>query len=626
MPAQPDFRVLFESAPDLYLVLDQDLRIVAVSNAYLEATMTRREEIVGKDLFKVFPDGAENLRASLDSVLRTGQPHAMAPQKYFGERYWSPINTPVFAGKKLTHIIHRVEDVTGFVRAEERIRQGEEMFRLLVESVQDYAIFMLDTEGRVVTWNAGAERIQQYRPEEILGKYFSIFFSKEDVESGQPQRELAAAIRDGRTEDEGWRVRKDGTRFWAHVAVTAVYDDSGALRGFAKVTRDITAKREADETRASFRAAKEANREKDEFIAIVSHELRTPMTSILGWARMLALGNLDEQTYRAALDSIERSAKAQAQIIEDLLDESRIASGRLRLDLRALDVGAVLESAITMARPQAEARGLTLSVDVGEEPAEMYGDPVRLQQVIGNVVGNAIKFTPEGGSISARLKREDGRAVIEIRDSGRGISPAFLPHVFDRFRRGDSNSSDRQGGLGLGLAITRHLVEMHGGAVEAASEGEGKGSTFTIRLPLHEAATGSAFVDRDTPTRARRLPQLEGVRVLVIEDEVDNRKVLTTALRQCGADVECVGTATAAFDSVATWKPHVLVCDIALPDLDGCSFLEQLRADAPPSLALTVLGRPGEQARIKAAGFRGFRQKPIDPVDLAHEVARLARA
>jgi PAS domain S-box-containing protein len=674
MPAPPDFRVLFEAAPDLYLVLEPDRRIVAVSDAYLAATMTRREQIVGKQLFEVFPDnpddpaasGVQNLGASLDTVLRTGKPHTMAVQKYdirrpesegggFEERYWSPINRPVIVGGQLTHIIHRVEDVTEFERmqqlqsrTEERVRLGEEMFRLLVESVQDYAIFMLDAEGRVATWNAGAQRIKQYRPEEVLGKHVSIFYPPEDVAEGKPEGELAAAIRHGRSEEEGWRVRKDGSRFWSNAVITPVFDQTGVLQGFAKVTRDITTRREAEEAQRALleqrearrraedemrqaeelsRAAQEANREKDEFIAVVSHELRTPMTSILGWSRMLALGELDDETYRAALDSIERSARAQAQIIEDLLDESRIASGRLRLDRRPLDLGAMVDSAVKMARPQAEARGLRLSVDLGEEGFAMFGDPVRLQQVVGNVLGNALKFTPEGGWISVRLKREGAEGVIEIRDSGRGINPTLLPYVFDRFRKGDS-SSDRQGGLGLGLAITRHLVEMHGGTVEAASDGEGHGATFTIRLPLHETETGAdEFVDRDAVKRVRRLPRLEGMRVLVIEDEVDNRKVVAAALQKCGAEVQCVGTAAAAFDRIDRWNPQVLVCDIALPDLDGCSFLEQLRAehrDPPPALALTVFGRPGERARIKAAGFQGFRQKPIDPVDLTHEVARLA--
>jgi CheY-like chemotaxis protein len=230
-----------------------------------------------------------------------------------------------------------------------------------------------------------------------------------------------------------------------------------------------------------------------------------------------------------------------------------------------------------------------------------------------------------------RLGSDGAAGIVEVKDTGRGIAPALLPHVFDRFRQGDPNAQ-RQTGLGLGLSIARHMIELHGGTVTAASEGEGRGATFTIALPLHTATTApSGVLSRDTSVRGRTLPRLEGVRVLIVEDEVDNRKVLAASLRHSGAQVECVDTAAAAFDKIPGWSPDVIICDIALPDLDGCAFLTQLRARedgavrAVPALALTVLGRPGEQARITAAGFEVFRQKPIDPVDLAHEVARLAQ-
>jgi signal transduction histidine kinase len=376
---------------------------------------------------------------------------------------------------------------------------------------------------------------------------------------------------------------------------------------------------------------KEADRAKDEFIAIISHELRTPMTSILGWARMLRIGSLDEETERAALDAIERSTRAQAKLIEDLLDESRIASGKLRLELRPLDLGAVVEAAVTLLRPTTDAKQIAMSVHIDSASYPMAGDPLRLQQVIGNILTNAVKFTPEGGRVSVELRRDGADAVIEVSDTGRGIPAAFLPHVFDRFRQGDGQSADRQGGLGLGLSIAQHLVEMHGGTVHAASEGEGKGATITILLPLNDApSVADEFVDRDASSRWIALPRLDNVRVLIIEDEVDNRNVLTAVLKRCGAEVKCTATAGAAFGLIEEWKPHVLVSDIALPDIDGCKFLERLRSQREdqgstiPALALTVLGRPNEQARIISAGFQVFRQKPIDPGDLAHEVARLA--
>ena len=485
-----DFRLLFESAPGAYLVLDPGFRIVAVTNEYLEATLTVREQIIGRVVFDVFPDtGTCNLRASLETVLQTRAAHTMAVQKYggFEERYWKPVNTPVLSGGRVVYIIHAVEDVTE------------------VQSMKD------------------------------------------------------------------------------------------------------------------------ADHAKDEFIAIISHELRTPMTSILGWTRMLALGGLDEQTQHDALDAIERSTLAQAKLIEDLLDESRIASGKLRLDMRALDLEAVVATAASMARPAAEAQQISLTLDGADERLDVFGDPARLQQAIGNLLGNAIKFTGEGGRVRVRVRRDGASGVIEIIDTGRGIDPALLPHVFERFLQGDDHN-DRQSGLGLGLSITRHIVEMHGGSVVAASAGEGQGARFAIRLPLHESVAENDIVGRDVAARSAALPRLHGIRVLIVEDEIDNRKVLAAALRHCGADVECSSTAAEGFERIHAWDPHVLVCDIALPDLDGCSFLQRLRAGerATPALALTVLGRPDEQARITAAGFNVFRQKPIDPVDLAHEVARLA--
>ena len=526
MVASEAFRLL-EAAPGAYLVLGVDLTIVAVTDAYLRATLTVREQILGREMFEVFPDnpndpsatGTRNLRASLETVLRTRTPHAMPVQKYdirrpgsdeFEERYWKPLNTPVIIDGEVAYIIHSAEDVTSLVRLEHLKGENE-------------------------------------------------------VAAGELQ---------------------------------------------------------------SMRAA---DRAKDEFIAIISHELRTPMTSILGWTRMLALGGLDEQTKLEALDALERSTLAQAKLIEDLLDESRIASGKLRLELRALNLRTVLSNAISQARPAAEAKQIALAADCGDddERYDVFADPARLQQAIGNLLGNAIKFTPEGGTVTVRLRRKGVEGVIEVCDSGQGIAPALLPHIFERFRQGDDSAAERQSGLGLGLSITRHIVEMHGGSVSAASPAPGKGATFTIQLPLHTAVLPQETTDRDTALRAVAMPRLDGVCVLIVEDEIDNRKVIATALRHCGAEVECSGSAAEAFDVLGRWEPDVIICDIALPDLDGCSFLTQLRSreadgHATPALALTVLGRPGEQSRITAAGFDVFRQKPIDPLDLAHEVGRLA--
>src|SRR5581483_11241998 len=354
-----------------------------------------------------------------------------------------------------------------------------------------------------------------------------------------------------------------------------------------------------------------------------SHELRTPLTSILGWARMLRIGGLDAPTTREALDAMERSAQAQVHLIEDLLDDARIASGKLRLDKRPLEIRHVVESALTDLGPAAEARNIRIRAELGCESCPVIGDPTRLQQVIWNLVSNAIKFTPEGGELFVRMSRTGRHAEIEVRDNGRGIAPDLLPQLFQRLRQGEA-SSERKSGLGLGLAITKYLVEQHGGTVTAASEGVGKGSTFTVSLPL-ATQPSEEFGPRDAD-RDQALPDLSGVRVLVVEDEADNRDVLSTVMRRCGAEVQWSGNAHDALSTLDRWSPHVIICDVALPGMDGCEFLETARArHNTPALALTVFGSSEQESRVRRCGFEIFRQKPIEPADLAHEVARLAR-
>lgn len=367
-----------------------------------------------------------------------------------------------------------------------------------------------------------------------------------------------------------------------------------------------------------------AKREKDEFIAVVAHELRTPMTSILGWVRMLHFGDLDAATHAAALDALERSTKAQARIIEDLLDESRIASGKLRLELRTLNLARTVEAAVEMMRPAAEAKEIALLEQIPGETLEVTGDPNRLQQIVANVLSNAIKFSPEGGRVEVRVSGAGGSAEIEVRDRGRGISRDLLPHVFERFRQG--GAGEQQGGLGLGLAIARHLVELQDGTITADSEGEGKGAVFTIRLPLRAAATPDPFVERDRG-RVSALPSLKGVHILIVEDNIDNREVIAAVMTRCAATVECTSTVKDALLRIGKRRPDAIIADVVLPDVDGCAFIQGLRAqgDDTPALALTVFGRPDEQQRILAAGFDVLRQKPIEPADLANEIARLVQ-
>ena len=412
------------------------------------------------------------------------------------------------------------------------------------------------------------------------------------------------------------RVMLDREAFFNFI-YQPMYSGSGKVEGIIVFGFDVTAER------CALLAAQEVNRSKDEFLAVISHELRTPLTSILGWARMLRIGGLDDGTTEEALDALERSAQAQVHLIEDLLDDTRITSGKLRLNKRPLEIKSIIESALADVAPAAETRRVRIVTDLRCKSCSMIGDPIRLQQVVWNLVSNAIKFTEPGGSIFVELRRKTSHAEIEVRDTGRGIEPVLLPQLFQRFRQGDS-SSGRKAGVGLGLAISKYLVEQHGGAIRGASDGIGKGARFTVELPL-TVQVSDEFTKRE-PKRVEDLPDLSGVRVLIVEDEADNRDVLATVIERCGGDVQCSESADDALRALEVWHPDVIVCDIALPDIDGCELLGRVRERADiPALALTVFGSSDEEARIRASGFKIFRQKPIEPADLAHEVGRLAR-
>jgi PAS domain S-box-containing protein len=613
---------LFTNAPAIIAVLRGPDHVFDLVNPAYQSIFPGRE-LVGRPIREALPEvEGQGFFEILDRVYATGEIFTAREARVAlgDEKFFNFVYQPVLSAKgKVDGIIVFAFDVTTEVSAR---HQSEEMFRLLVDSVTDYAIFMLDPDGRVATWNDGARRIKGYTREEILGRHLSIFYPEEDVRAGKPQRLLQIARDEGRVEDEGWRVRRDGTRFWANVVITAVLDADRNLRGFAKVTRDVTARKTAEETQRQLLVSQEVNRAKDEFLAVISHEMRSPLTSILGWARMLRIGGLDEETTLEALEALERSAQAQVHLIEDLLDDTRITSGKLRLNKRPLQMKTVVESALSDLLPAADVKKVRLDLMVGCDTCPVDADPVRLQQIIWNVVSNGIKFTPEGGSVSLRVDREDSKARIEVKDTGRGIAPDVLPQLFQRFRQADS-SSDRKAGIGLGLAISKYLVEQHGGTIRAWSEGIDRGATFTIELPL-AAESADTFARRE-PNRAEDLADLSGVKVLIVEDEADTRDVLSTVIERCGGEAHSAGLAADAFKEIETWQPDVIVCDIALPDMDGCHFLHDLRKHSSvPALALTVFGSAEEEARVRGCGFDVFRQKPIEPADFAHEIARLA--
>jgi PAS domain S-box-containing protein len=378
----------------------------------------------------------------------------------------------------------------------------------------------------------------------------------------------------------------------------------------------------------------EANRAKDEFLAVLSHELRTPLNSMLGWTQIVRAGGLDEKTLTRALETIERNAKSQAQLIADLLDVSRIVTGKLNVEPRPVMIASIVEGAVEAARPAAKARDVELAVAIELRNEEVHGDPDRLQQVVGNLLSNAIKFTPPSGRVSVRLARVDGTVRLDIEDSGQGIDPAFLPHVFERFRQGEGATTRVHGGLGLGLAIVRHLVEVHRGSVHASSEGLNKGAHFTVTLPLHHAGEKVNGVPAETVEGSATLAAdaLRGLNVLVVEDDDDGRELLEMVLNDYGAHVTAVASAGAALETLSRGGHDVLVSDIGLPMEDGYSLLRRVRElDAAsggkiPAIALTAYASGDDRARALAAGFEAHVTKPVEPQELAAAVASLVHA
>ncbi|HEX8184563.1 MAG TPA: ATP-binding protein, partial [Blastocatellia bacterium] len=380
----------------------------------------------------------------------------------------------------------------------------------------------------------------------------------------------------------------------------------------------------------------EANRAKDEFLATVSHELRTPLNAIVGWSQMLRHNKFDDATTARAMETIERNAKSQARLIEDILDVSRIIMGKLRLDVHPVELVSVIEAAIDSVRPAADAKEISLQTILDPRASPVSGDPSRLQQIVWNLVSNAVKFTPRGGSIEVRLERVNSHIEIIVSDTGQGIEEDLLPYIFDRFRQGDNSSTRMHSGLGLGLALVRHLVELHGGTVHAASLGTDSGTTFTVKLPLLAWRSNIKEYERVHPTAStsdmalEQTPLLNGLRVLIVDDEPDTREMLKVMIERFGAQVRSGASSAEALDIMEEWTPDVLVSDIEMPGEDGYGLIKKIRALEPlrggaiPAVALTAYARPEDRVRSLSAGYQMHVAKPAEPFELAIIIASLA--
>ena len=620
------FQLMAESVKDYAIfLLDARGNIMSWSPGAQRAKQYTADEIIGRH-FSVFYTQADIERKWPQLELQRATMEGRFEDEGWrvrkdGSRFWAHVVITALRdeGGQLVAFSKITRDLTERKRYEDELLRSEERFRLLVDGVQDYAIYMLSAEGMVTSWNAGARRIKGYEAAEIIGKHFSRFYSAEDVGAGKPWGELAMAREHGRAEDEGWRVRKDGTRFWARAVLTALRDADGRLRGFAKVTQDLTQQRHSA-------ALEVAARQVQDFIAVLAHELRNPLAPIRNAAQLLQIATPGAEEFEVARRAIERQSGQLMRIVDDLLDIGRITRGSFSIHPQRVDLRDTVARAVEAARPGIDSAGHALSVELPPEPVFLQADDLRLTQALTNVLNNAARYTDEGGKIWLTLRLEAHRpgpnhngipahapwVALSVRDTGRGIEPEFMGSIFGMFVQGRDAQSRPQTGLGVGLALARTIVELHHGSIEAKSEGAGKGAEFTIRLPVEAAgqANGAGQAKRRTKTRA------VARRVLVVDDNVDAALMLAALVKQFGHEVLTVHEGAQALRVAETYRPDVILLDIGMPGMNGFEVARKLRekgiSPAPRIVAVTGWGKPEDHERSRAAGFDMHLVKPVE--------------
>jgi PAS domain S-box-containing protein len=652
------FRTLVEQSPVSTQIFSPDGRTVRVNRAWEELWGVTLEGLAG---YNILEDPQLEEKGIAPYIRRgfAGEPTQVPAILYDPEqtipgvtrnkdprRWVSAVIYPVKDEQgQIREVVLIHEDITERVRAEEEVRRGADRLALALDSAR-LGDWSWEVATDLVTMSERAAEIFGIPPGlRLTWTRMRELLYEEDRERARIAVERTAG---GRSDyDIEYRVvHGDGSRVWVSARGRATYDATGRVLGMLGVLQDVTERKRTEEslrehTEAAERArlqAEEASRLKDEFLATVSHELRTPLTAVLGWSKLLKSDRFDPQSAARALEAIERNAAAQARLIDDLLDVSRVITGKLRLDVRRVELLPVIEAAAESVRPAAEARGVRLDLRLDPAAGPVSGDADRLRQVVWNLLSNAIKFTPGGGSVSVSLGREGAHAELTVADTGAGIAPEFLPHVFDRFRQADGRITRQHGGLGLGLAITRHLVEIHGGTVEAESPGHGAGATFRVRLPLlqtRNADFGSRVDEGHADSHQPAIPDpqsatLAGLHVLVVDDDDDTRELMAAVLGRAGARVTPAATAAEAFDAAERLRPDVLLADIGMPGEDGYTLIKRVRALGAeaggdvPAAALTAYARPEDRTRALESGFQMHIAKPSDPDALTSAVAKLA--
>lgn len=621
---------------------DREYRLIAWNKAMERGSGLGREEVLGQNLFELFPFLKEvgsdhNYAAALAGNATVAKGRSYFIPETSRQGFYEGHYLPLRAGDEVVGGVAIIHDITEQQRAEAALHEQHQRLTFHVEN-SPLAVIEWDSDLRVSRWSESAEKLFGWAAAEVLGKHVSDwhFVFTEDLDAvaqvGQRQREGI--------EQHGFiynrNYTKDNSVIHCEWYNSVLNDEDGALVSILSLVLDVTARKQAEEElarllvreREARRHAESADRLKDEFLATLSHELRTPLTAVLGWASLVRAGDVPESEFGNALEIIERNARAQARLIDDLLDVSRIITGNLQLDLRALDLASVVEAVAESMRPSALAKGVALNLELTNGARPIHGDAGRLRQIIWNLLLNAIKFTPRGGSVSVGVDHVESSTRLRVSDTGEGISPEFLPFVFDRFRQEEGSIARKHGGLGLGLAVARHLVELHGGKIGAESKGHGCGATFTVELPW--AAESAAVAEESETRRASNTnnpKQLTGLRVLVVEDDDDSRSLVTMMLTRQGANVTAAASTADALRAFAEGSPDVLVSDIGMPDEDGFELIRQLRerTSTIPAIALTGYATARDRERTLSAGYQTHLAKPIEPNELVGAIVNLMK-
>ncbi|AKV01399.1 two-component sensor histidine kinase [Labilithrix luteola] len=684
MPMALDYRQLFERSPNPYMVLDGNLCFVAANRAYLDVTASKLEDLVGRNVFDVFPNDPSDpnnesvrlLRSSIENVLKTGKAEhvalvryriARAPGEPPEDRFWSATHTPLLDETgKVAYVVQHTVDVTNvrtlgsdqawllgraFAVQQANVTLDAELrhLRSLFDQAPGFvAVFrgpehVLEIHNQAFAQLVGPRSIAGARVRDALPEVDPRVIAETldtPFATGKPftGREQKIALRRGK------RQRLENV--YLDVVCQPFFDARGKVAGIFVQGTDVTARRLLEDQRealerersellareTSLRAqAEEANRLKDEFLATVSHELRTPLSGVIGWLQLLRMRKLADDRRAIVLDTVERNARALAQLVDDLLDVSRIVSGKMALTVQTLEVARTVEAALEVVQPAAAARGVTLTSALDTD-LTVLADPSRLQQVVWNLVTNAVKFTPRGGRVHVAVRRIDSTVEISVSDTGMGIDEGFLPFVFERFRQADGGRTRRHGGLGLGLAIVKHLVELHGGTVSAESEGPGKGACFRVSLPIAVTRRfDRASNDHERDDEEEELaPELGGVRILLVEDDAEARQLVQEILVEAGATVTQTASVAEALSKLDESTPDLVLSDVGMPGQDGFDLIRRIRSRPKsrggrvPAVALTAFARTEDRTRLLRAGFQAHVPKPVDIPELLAVLATLA--